>query len=232
MIEVQGLVKTFGLRPVLRGLDFRVAAGEAVVVLGPNGAGKTTLLRILASLARPTMGRVQVAGCDVPRHAAQVRQMLGVVSHQPLLYGDLTAEQNLRVYGRLYGVRRMADRVDEVLERVGLNSRRRDLVREFSHGMQQRLAIARAILHDPQVMLLDEPYTGLDEEAAAILDGLLQEVLGRGRAVVLTSHDLDYATKIKGRVDILVRGVIAQSLEGSELGGVRLSQLYRSVVHA
>ncbi len=232
MIEVQGLIKTYGLKPVLRGLDFRVEAGEFVVVLGPNGAGKTTLLRILTSLARPTMGRVRVAGCDVPRQAAQVRRLLGVVSHQPLLHGDLTAEENLRFYGRLYDVRRVAERVDEVLERVGLSRRRRDLVREFSRGMQQRLAIARAILHDPEVMLLDEPYTGLDQEAAEMLDGLLREEAARGRTVVMTSHDLDRATKLPNRVDILAMGRIAQSLEGRQMDASRLSQVYRSIIHA
>lgn len=226
------MIKAYGLKPALRGVDFRVEAGEFVAVLGPNGAGKTTLLRILASLARPTTGRVRMAGCDVPRQAARVRRLLGFVSHQPLLYGDLTAEENLRFYGRLYDVRRVAERVDEVLERVGLSARRRELVREFSRGMQQRLAIARAILHDPEVMLLDEPYTGLDQEAAEMLDELLRDAAARGRTVVMTSHDLDRATKLAARVDILAKGVIAQSLEGRQMEASRLLELYRSTFHA
>ena len=149
MIEVHSLVKTFGLKPVLRGLDFRVEEGEFVALLGPNGAGKTTFLRILASLARPTLGRVSVAGFHLPHEAAQVRRRLGVLSHQPLLYGDLTAEQNLRFFGEMYGVANLKQRLSETLEQVGLAARRRDLVRGFSRGMQQRLSIARAILHDP-----------------------------------------------------------------------------------
>src|SRR5512147_1142713 len=170
MIEVKRLVKRFGLKTVLRNLDFQVGSGEFVALLGPNGAGKTTFLRILASLSRPSLGEVRVAGYALPGEAAAVRRRLGVVSHLPLLYGDLTAEENLRFYGRMYAIARLENRITEMLEQIGLAARRRDLVRTFSRGMQQRLAIARAMLHDPQVLLFDEPYTGLDQEASAMLD--------------------------------------------------------------
>ncbi|GAG11989.1 unnamed protein product, partial [marine sediment metagenome] len=146
MIKVRKLVKRFGLKTVLRGMDFQADQGEFVALLGPNGAGKTTFLRILASLSRPSMGRVKIAGYRLPDQASAVRRRLGVVSHQPLLYGDLTAEENLRFYGRMYGVRDLQSRVAEVLELVGLTPRRRDLVRTYSRGMQQRLAIGRAVL--------------------------------------------------------------------------------------
>jgi heme exporter protein A len=145
VIEVRALVKTFGLKPVLRGLDLHLEAGEFVALLGPNGAGKTTLLRILASLARPTLGEVRLADHRLPGEAAAVRRILGVVSHQPLLYGDLTAEENLRFYARLYSLPDPRRRIDEILEMVGLDRRRRDRVREYSRGMQQRLAIGRAV---------------------------------------------------------------------------------------
>ncbi|RPJ43980.1 MAG: ABC transporter ATP-binding protein, partial [Chloroflexi bacterium] len=141
MIEVQRLLKRFGPKMVLRNLNFQVEAGEFVALLGPNGAGKTTFLRILSSLSRPTLGEVWVAGYNLPNQAAAVRRRLGVVSHMPLLYGDLTAEENLSFYGRMYGIDRKNARIDEVLEMVGLTPRRRDLVRTFSRGMQQRLAI-------------------------------------------------------------------------------------------
>ncbi|NMC80183.1 MAG: ABC transporter ATP-binding protein, partial [Chloroflexi bacterium] len=154
MIVVRNLVKQFGPKIVLCKLDFTVEAGEFVALLGPNGAGKTTFLRILASLSRPTLGQVQIAGRQLPHEAAAVRRRLGVVSHQPLLYGELSAEENLRFYGRLYGVERLEARVDEMLELVGLCPRRREAVRTFSRGMQQRLAIGRAVLHDPDVLLL------------------------------------------------------------------------------
>ncbi len=190
MISVKKLVKRFGLKPVLRGLDFEVQPGEFVALLGPNGAGKTTFLRILASLARPSLGEVTIAGYQLPSQAAQVRARLGVVSHLPLLYGDLTAEENLRFYARLYGVENYELRITEVLEMVGLDTRRRDLVRTFSRGMQQRLAIGRAVLHDPDVVLFDEPYTGLDQDASAMLDEVLKTVATKGRTVVMTSHDL------------------------------------------
>jgi heme exporter protein A len=232
VIEVRRLVKTFGLKPVLRGVDFHVEPGEFVALVGPNGAGKTTFLRILASLSRPTLGEVRLAGHALPAQAAAVRRVLGVVSHQPLLYGDLTAEENLRFYARMYGLVDPEPRVREILETVGLSKRRRDLVRQFSRGMQQRLAIGRAVLHDPEVMLFDEPHTGLDPEAATMLDGLLRDVAARGRTVVMTSHDLMRASDLASRVDILARGVIARSVQRGEPDAADLPALYREATHA
>lgn len=227
MIEVRRLVKAFGVKPVLRGLDFDVKPGEFVALLGPNGAGKTTFLRILATLSRPKMGEVRVAGFSLPRQAAAVRQRLGVVSHQPLLYGDLNAEENLQFYARMYALVDYDGRLKQVLQMVGLYRRRRDLVREFSRGMQQRLAIARAILHDPQILLFDEPHTGLDQDASAMLDGLLSEIASGGRTVVMTSHDLSRAAKLADRVDILSRGVIARSIRRDQPEIESLPALYR-----
>jgi heme exporter protein A len=229
MIEVKGLVKTFGPKPVLRGVDFYVGQGEFVALLGPNGAGKTTFLRILATLARPRMGLVRIAGFHLPAEAAAVRRRLGVVSHQPLLYGDLTAEENLHFFGRMYGLEARGARVKEVLELVGLYPRRRDLVREFSRGMQQRLAIGRSVLHEPQILLFDEPHTGLDQEASAMLDGVLREIASGGRTVVMTTHDLSRAVELADRLDILSRGVITTSVrrEGTDLP--TLQALYREV---
>jgi len=231
MIEVRNLVKTFGLKPVLRGVDFRAEPGEFVALLGPNGAGKTTMLRILASLSRPTLGEVRVAGYVLPGQASEVRRLLGVVSHQPLLYGDLTAEENLRFYARMYGLSDVKRRVDQTLNTVGLEARRRDLVRQFSRGMQQRLAIGRALLHDPQVMLLDEPYTGLDQDASAMLDGLLRQVAAGGRTVVMTSHDLPRAADLATRIDVLSRGAIAASIPQGQITSAGLIDLYRKVTH-
>lgn len=229
MIKVRRLVKTFGPKPVLRGLNFQVAQGEFVALLGPNGAGKTTFLRILATLSRPKMGEVIMAGHQLPAEAAAVRQRLGVVSHQPLLYGDLSAEQNLRFYGWMYGVGDLDQRIDEVLHLVGLYPRRRDLVRQFSRGMQQRLAIGRAILHRPDILLFDEPHTGLDQEAAAMLDGVLREIASGGRTVVMTSHDIIRAADLADRVDILSKGVIAASESTDAIDPIQLTELYRSV---
>jgi heme exporter protein A len=230
MINVKKLVKRFGLKTVLRGLDFHVEQGEFVALLGPNGAGKTTFLRILASLSRPSIGEVSIAGYALPNQAAAVRRRLGVVSHLPLLYGDLTAEENLSFYGRMYGVTNLKQRVAEVLDLVGLIKRRRDLVRTFSRGMQQRLAIGRAVLHDPEVMLFDEPHTGLDQDASVMLDTVLQEVAARGRTVVMTSHDLARAADLASRFDVLSRGVIAGSVKRSEIDPNNLLAFYRQTL--
>ena len=230
MIEVRKLVKRFGLKTVLRGLDFQAQPGEFVALLGPNGAGKTTFLRILSSLSRPSIGEVRIAGFQLPGQAAAVRNRLGVVSHQPLLYGDLTAEENLRFYGRMYSVENLDARISEVLELVGLEPRRRELVRNFSRGMQQRLAIGRAVLHDPDVMLFDEPYTGLDQDASSMLDDVLRSVAGKGRTVVMTSHDLARAEDLATRFDILSRGMIAASSSRVDLGTGNLLTFYKNAL--
>jgi heme exporter protein A len=230
IIQVSHLVKRFGLKTVLHGLDFQVEVGEFVALLGPNGAGKTTFLRILSSLSRPALGEVLIAGHRLPAHAAAVRRKLGVVSHQPLLYGDLTAEENLRFYGMMYGVPHPERRIAEVLEMVGLAPRRRDLVRTFSRGMQQRLAIGRAVLHDPEVMLFDEPHTGLDQDACIMLDQVLREVAARGRTVVMTSHDLARAADLATRFDVLSRGRIVASARRPELKPDQLLSFYRQAL--
>jgi heme exporter protein A len=217
MIEVRKLVKRYGMKTVLRGLDFKVQEGEFVALLGPNGAGKTTFLRILASLSRPSVGHVAIGGYVLPAQAAAVRRRLGVVSHLPLLYGDLTADENLRFFARMYGVAQPEKRISEVLELVGLASRRRDLVRTFSRGMQQRLAIGRAVLHDPEVMLFDEPHTGLDQDACAMLDRVLTEVVARVA---------DLAT----RFDVLSRGAIVASVSRADIDPDNLLSFYRKAI--
>jgi heme exporter protein A len=230
MIEVKKLVKRFGLKTVLRGVDFHVTSGEFVVLLGPNGAGKTTFLRILSSLSRPSMGQVKVAGFMLPGQSALVRQRLGVVSHMPLLYGDLTAEENLQFYGRMYNIDGLNDRISAVLDLIGLSNRRLDMVRTFSRGMQQRLAIGRAVLHNPEVMLFDEPYTGLDQDASEMLDDVLKNVAAAGRTVVMTSHDLARAEELGTRFDILSRGIIAATSTRAELGSGNLLTFYKQAL--
>ncbi|MGE5225005.1 MAG: heme ABC exporter ATP-binding protein CcmA [Omnitrophica WOR_2 bacterium] len=229
-IEVHKLVKRFGMKTVLRSLDFQVAPGEFVALLGPNGAGKTTFLRILSSLSSPTLGDVRINGYRLPGQAAAVRRNLGVVSHLPLLYGDLTAEENLRFYARMYGLKNVDRRISMVLDLVGLAPRRRDLVRTFSRGMQQRLAIGRAVLHDPEVMLFDEPHTGLDQDACAMLDQVLSEVAARNRTVVMTSHDLLRVADLATRFDVLSKGKIVASVQRSEIEPNNLLAYYRQAI--
>ena len=230
MINVQHLVKRFGYKTVLHDLFFQVERGEFVAILGPNGAGKTTFLRILASLSRPNLGKVQLSGLDLPDQAAEVRRRLGVVSHMPLLYGDLNAEENLRFYGRLYGLNSLEERITQVLDMVGLTARRKDLVRTFSRGMQQRLSIGRAVLHDPDVLLFDEPHTGLDQDACEMLDSLLIQVAGRGHTIVMASHDLARVSTLASRFDVLSRGKIQASIRQEDLTPDGLLAFYREAM--
>jgi heme exporter protein A len=232
VIETKALAKTFGLKTVLRGVEFAIEPGELAVLLGPNGAGKTTLLRILSTLSRPSAGLARIAGWALPAGATEARQRLGVVSHHPLLYGDLTAEENLRFYARLYGLPDPAERITQRLTQVGLLARRRDLVRNYSRGMQQRLALARAMLHDPQVLLFDEPYTGLDQQAADMLDDLLRAAAEQGCTVLMTTHDLPRGLALANRVLILARGVIAHSARRGDFDPAEFSRTYASIINA
>ena len=228
MIIVKKLVKRFGPITVLRELDLEVSSGEFVALLGPNGAGKTTLLRILATLSKPNSGLVQVASYKLPEQAVYVREQLGVVSHLPLLYGDLTAEENLAFFSRLYNV--APQRREQVLDLVGLSSRKNDLVRTYSRGMQQRLAIGRAILHSPRILLLDEPHTGLDQEAGEILDKVLREVALEGRTVIMTSHDLIRAAELATRLVVLSKGKIRTSRSKDQFEATVLVSFYRGAL--
>jgi heme exporter protein A len=230
VIQARSLRKSFGLRPVLRGVDLEVAPGECLALIGPNGAGKTTLLRILATLSKPTAGLVRVAGLPLPAAAGEVRRRLGVVAHHPLLYSDLTAEENLKFYARLYALTGVPARITAVLEQVGLAARRHDLVRTFSRGMQQRLAIARALLHEPEVLMFDEPYTGLDPQAAEMLDQVLVQARRGGRTTLLTTHDLSRALALADRVAILARGVIVFSAACRDLDPRAFAETYAAAV--
>jgi heme exporter protein A len=205
-VEARAVEKWYGPLPAVRGVSFALAAGEFLALFGPNGAGKSTLLRCLAGLARPTRGEVRIAGEAVTGGDGAWRRGIGVLSHQTYLYAGLSAAENLEFYGRLYGLDRLRERVGEALEGVGLWERRGDRVRGFSRGMQQRLALARTLLHDPRVVLLDEPYTGLDPHAAAMLNGVLERLRDGARTVVLVTHNLSQGLELASRVAIQVGG--------------------------
>lgn len=229
MIKIEGLVKNFGINTVLRGVNLRVKSGEFVTLVGSNGAGKSTLLRIVATLLRPTDGRVLVGGWPLPEHADKVRRYIGLVSHHALLYGDLTAAENLSFYTRLYQLNDREERVVAALKTVGLAARQRDPVRTFSRGMLQRLAIARATLHKPDVLLLDEPYTGLDQDATRLLDELLQAESDKGRTIFLITHDLARGLDLCHRVAILDRGKIALEIERARTTLAEFLEIYADV---
>jgi len=230
MIQVRGLVKNFGNTVALGGVDLDVADGEFLAVVGPNGAGKTTLIRVLATLSRPTAGEVRIAGLDPARDAVAIRRRIGMASHQPLLYGDLSAIENLIFYGRMYDVPDLSHRIEELLDLVGLAERENDAVRTFSRGMQQRLAIARAILHDPPLLLLDEPFADLDQQATDMLGRVLEGVGASGaRTVVMTTHDLERGLAMGDRLAILARGRIVYQARRDELDVDHLHDTYRRV---
>jgi heme exporter protein A len=230
-IRVRGLTKAFGRQFALRGVDLALAEGEFLTLFGPNGAGKTTLIRIIASLARPTAGTVQVRGQDMAKAATTVRRHIGLIAHDPLLYADLTADENLRFFARVYEIPDAGARIDAVLGQVGLGARRRDPVRTFSRGMVQRLAIARAILHDPAIMLLDEPYTGLDLQAADMLRQVLQDLVTAQRTVILTTHNLEQGLEMCSRAAVLNRGKIVWegARAGLDLAGMK--EVYRQATN-
>jgi heme exporter protein A len=225
MLVATDLSKFYGLRPVLRNVSLAVAQGEFVAILGPNGAGKTTLLRVLATLVRPDGGKLSIGGADVLQHPQQARAQIGMVSHQPLVYPDLTAFENLTFYARMYGVGRKDEQalVTGVLERVDLLRRAQEPVRTFSRGMLQRLAIGRAILHDPALLLLDEPYTGLDQASANRLNALLRELAVAGRAVVMTTHEYNRGLEGVTRAVYLKAGQVTNELRS----GITPEALYQ-----
>ena len=210
-LEIDGVWKYFGDFPALRDVGFRVAAGSVVALLGRNGAGKTTLLKILAGLSRPSRGSVKVHGEHARKEAT--RRRIGVLGHSIAIYDELSAYENLAMFGNLYGIADVRKRAEAMLERVGLGRVRDGLAREFSRGMRQRLAIARAFLHDPELLLLDEPFTSLDDRAIAVLQAMLEEMRDRGRTIVMSTHQLREALELASHVALIQRGQIAYAGE-------------------
>lgn len=206
-IEADQVKKTFAWVPVLQGVSCRIRPGEIVSIFGPNGAGKTTFLRILATLLRPSAGAVRLFGR--PATDAEVRRRLGFLGHDSFLYADLTPVENLMFYGRAYRATDLPAHIDAVLEQVGLSQWKHTPVRVFSRGMEQRLSLARTMLHEPDLFLLDEPYTGLDARGIATLQTVLTTAKARGKTVVLTTHDFALGLAIADRAFILHRGQIS-----------------------
>ena len=210
-LEIDRVSKFYGHFPALREIQLNIAAGSTVALLGRNGAGKTTLLRILAGLSKPSEGSVRVGGADVREE--QTRRRIGVLGHGISLYDELSATENLAIFARLYGYANPTARASEWLERVGLDRVRDGLVREFSRGMRQRLAVARVFLHDPEVLLLDEPFTALDDRAIAVLQALLNDMHQRGRTIVMSTHQLREALEAATHVAMIQRGQIVYAGE-------------------
>jgi heme ABC exporter ATP-binding subunit CcmA len=210
-LEVRGVWKYYGDFPALRDIALQVIPGSTVALLGRNGAGKTTLLRILAGLSKPSRGSVTIHGADVREEST--RQRIGVLGHGISLYDELSAFENLRLFAKLYGVANPEQRIDEMLGRTDLTRVRDGLVREFSRGMRQRLAVARVFLHDPEVLILDEPFTALDDRAIAVLQALLNDMSARGRTIVMSTHQLREALELATHVAMIQRGQIVYAGE-------------------
>ncbi len=225
-IETKDLSKSFGGLFALKNIDLKIPKGECITLFGPNGAGKTTLIKILTTLSRPTDGKVIIGGIDSSKDAVQIRRNIGVVSHQTFLYDNLTAHENLKFYGRMYDVPNLEQRIDTVVEQLGLVIRLHDRVGTLSRGMQQRLSIARAVLHDPEIMLLDEPETGLDQQARNTLKELIQNLIKENRTVLLTTHNLEWGFDLADRVMILSKGKLAYENSGQDLNIEILREAY------
>ncbi len=209
ILSASGLTRRFGARVALAGVDLEVRRGESVAIFGPNGAGKTTLLRLLSSGLRPHAGTIEFDGRPVTGGDPALRGRFGLLSHQTFLYDDLTAKENLVFYGRLHGVPDPDARAEALLHEVGLARRALDPVRAFSRGMQQRLALARALVHAPELLFLDEPLSGLVPRAAASLRGSLRGYVEAGGTLLLTTHDVDEGLRLCGRWIFLSRGRVA-----------------------
>jgi heme exporter protein A len=207
-LELRDVSKYFGESAALKRLRFRVEPGEAILVYGPNGAGKTTLFRTLATLARPTEGHIFFGDQDVHRDPSAVKAAIGFVSHATFLYGDLTGRENLRLAGRLFNLRNLEKRIDAVLEMFAVTERASDPVRELSRGLQQRMTLARAFLHDPDFLLLDEPFTGLDAVSTEFLHALIGRLPEQGKAVVFSTHDFAQGASIARRLVAMEKGFV------------------------
>jgi ABC-type multidrug transport system ATPase subunit len=229
-IEARGLTKAYGNFDALKGVDLNIRRGDFYTLFGPNGAGKTTLIKLLATLTSPSSGKLNILGYDASKEVQKIRAVLGVISHDPYLYDNLTAFENIRFFAEMYGLKDIEERSSSVIEQVGLESRKNDLVRTFSRGMKQRLTVARAIVNEPEILLLDEPYTGLDQHGAQILGEMLSALKNTDRTILMTTHNIDEGLDLSDRVGILARGKLVFESPSGELDPLSFKDLYISKV--
>ncbi len=225
-IITEGLTKSFGNIQALKGIDLKVKKSEFLTVFGPNGAGKTTLIKVLSTLSKPTSGSVIISNNDLKKEPQKVRRVVGVISHEPYLYGGLSALENICLFATMYGISNPKERSIEVIIKLALENRMHDLVRTFSSGMKQRLAVARAIVHDPSVLLLDEPFTGLDQHGIKILRDMLSILRSQGITILMTTHNISEGLDLSDRVLILSRGEIVYEGITKGLEGERFKEIY------
>lgn len=230
-LEIEGLKKSFGFKPILRGIDLELSCGQRMALMGANGTGKTTLLRILVGLTKPSAGTVRINGLDSVRDSQQVRRLVGFVAHQPYLYDELTALENLLFFGKMYTVLDAEERARMLLRRVGLEKRARERVTTLSRGQVQRLALARALLHTPHLLLLDEPDTGLDQEGHELLEAVLAEHIAQGGTILFTTHQPERVLQLSDSVVVLRGGRVAFQQQTSGLALDRLLLTYQEATY-
>lgn len=225
-IETENLKRSFGYIDALNGIDLKVSHGSFLTIFGPNGAGKTTLIKILSTLIKPSSGNAFVNGIDVTEGGEKIRGKIGLISHNTFSYNNLTPYENLKFYGKLHGLSDLKTRIEELINEVGLSQRMHDPVRTFSRGMQQRLSIARAMLNNPSIIFLDEPYTGLDQHAAKILTEILKKLHKEQNTILMITHNLKQGLEICDRVNILVAGKIVFGKQANEIKLQEFEQTY------
>jgi heme exporter protein A len=225
-IEVRRLEKSFGEHRALRGIGLNVIRGECLVIFGPNGAGKTTLLKIMSTLLKPSAGNVFLDGIDIRDKPTEIRRKISLVSHQTFLYNDLTIFENLKFYGKMYDIADLEQRIREVTTWAQLESRLYDRVGTLSRGLQQRASLARAVLHNPPFLFLDEPEVGLDPQASAMVRDVINNPDSGSRTVVITTHNLERGLELGDRIVIIDRGKFVYQASRQELTGADFRQIY------
>jgi len=235
MIEAQHLMKDFGRKRVINDLKLDVEEGEFLAIFGPNGSGKTTLLKLLSTLLKPTLGQIKVNGHDAKENGVELRQSIGLVSHETYLYEELTALENLRFYMKLYRVphtKQKQNEIENLLKQVALYHRMNDPVGTYSRGMKQRLSILRATIHNPKVLLLDEPYTGLDKKGCEVLNKMLTKFNNEGKTILMTTHDIEKGYNVSKRLGILIGGKLIFDTPKSKIGLKELIDTYGGYLEA
>jgi heme exporter protein A len=230
MLVAENISKKIGSKTILHDINLNIAKGEFVTVFGPNGAGKTTLLKILSMLMKPSKGSLFINGSNTKEESTKTRSQIGVISHQTFLYDNLTAYENLEFYGRMYGVKNLKERIFDILNEVGLEFSLNDPVRTFSRGMQQRLAIARATIHQPEILFLDEPYTGLDQQAIEILNSVLHKFNIKDRTVFMITHNFEQGLDLSDKVLIISKGRIVYERKAAGLMPHEMKDVYINTV--
>ncbi|WML54018.1 ABC transporter ATP-binding protein [Neobacillus sp. PS3-12] len=216
MIDIKGLTKQADNKLILRGIDLSIKQGETVAILGPNGAGKSTLLKVLSTLIKPTTGQVMINGLNLKKNQLEIKKLFGYLPHSSLLYDQYSPLENLVFFGELYGVNNPEKRATELVKEVGLSFFLNEPVKNFSRGMIQRIAIARAIVHEPRILYLDEPHTGLDQGAIAILNNVIVSMKVKGTTTIMVTHDFKQAAEICDRILIMKNGKIVDDFKLKE----------------